>query len=129
MKTKYYTFRQNNSGGSFDIEHDRGISIAVIIEAETADQANNRAESIGLYFDGCSQDLDCECCGDRWYLAEEYDGHDEPEIYREKLIEISEHEMKNPTTKKWWRNDRAYVHMLDGTIKTMGQSDIMDDYS
>jgi hypothetical protein len=120
MKTKYYTFRQNNSGGSFDIEHDRGISIAVIIEAETADQANNRAESIGLYFDGCDKGMDCECCGDRWYRADEYDGKNEPEIYGTKLIEIPEYKIRNPdNTKRGWHVDRGYVHMLDGTIKAM----------
>jgi hypothetical protein len=63
----YFYYRQNNSGGSFDIDDD--VSIYVWVEAETAGEANDKAEQIGIYFDGVNSERDCECCGDRWYPA------------------------------------------------------------
>ena len=62
--TKFYHFRQNNSGGSFVF--DKNLAIDVIIEAETADEANDLAEGLGIYFNGCEGGWDCRCCGDRW---------------------------------------------------------------
>lgn len=63
----FFRFRQNNSGGSF-VQNDK-VDVTVFVEAEDADAANERAESIGLYFDGCRVGRDCSCCGDRWYRA------------------------------------------------------------
>ena len=83
--SKFYTFRQNNSGGSFDHEAAQGIGINVIIEAVDSDQANVRARSIGLYFNGCESGADCGCCGDRWYEASDYDSEDTPMIYGDKV--------------------------------------------
>lgn len=74
---KYYHFRQNNSGGSFDI--DDKVTVNVWIQAETANQANERAEDIGIYFDGVDDEVDCACCGDRWYPASERDSVPSPE--------------------------------------------------
>ncbi len=62
----FYHFSQNNSGGKFTFDAKRGITNHVVIEAKDADHANERAESIGLYFDGCATGPDCSCCGDRW---------------------------------------------------------------
>jgi len=77
---KFFTFRQNNSGGSFDISET--VAHNVIIEAHSAKEANAHAEDIGIYFDGCETGADCNCCGDRWYAAWE-DGTDTPLIYGE----------------------------------------------
>lgn len=107
MKTKFYTFTQNNSGGSFKIDKEQGINEIVIIEAKNAEEANKRAEDIGLYFDGCEKDLDCSCCGDRWYETDEYYGKDEPCYYTKPIKEC----------KKEIFADGCYVHYLDGTIK------------
>lgn len=63
----FVTYRQNNSGGGFDIDVDRGISVNVIVEAGTVSEANERAQSLGIYFNGCDDGMDCPCCGDRWY--------------------------------------------------------------
>jgi hypothetical protein len=68
----FYSFRQNNSGGRFVFDEKDGISVLVVVEADSAEQAENRAESIGIYFDGCDAGIDCPCCGDRWYRP--YDG-------------------------------------------------------
>ncbi len=76
---KFYTFYQNNSGGKFIVDKD--VTQIVIIEAESAEQANIKAESIGIYFDGVESEWDCECCGDRWYRVSEDDFADAPMIY------------------------------------------------
>jgi hypothetical protein len=75
----YYTFYQNNSGGIFDITSD--VAEYVIIEASNHEEANDIAESIGIYFNGCEDGIDCECCGNRWYPVFERDGTEEPDIY------------------------------------------------
>ena len=73
----FYTFRQNNSGGFFS-----GPQF-VIIEADSAEEANAIAEENDIYFHGVSRGLDCSCCGDRWYPVYEGDGDNEPLIYGE----------------------------------------------
>lgn len=65
--TKWWTFDQNNTGGSFDHDESAGIGYKVWIEAHSADEASARAQDIGIYFDGCRDGTDCPCCGDRWY--------------------------------------------------------------
>lgn len=72
----FYTYSQNNSGGRF-----RGPAMYVIVEADSPEQADDIATDNGLYFNGCSEDIDCPCCGDRWYTASEYDSLDTPEVY------------------------------------------------
>lgn len=72
----FYTFSQMNSGGSFI-----GDYRYIIIEADSADEANQIAEDHGVYFDGCYYGIDCRCCGDRWHRCWEYDGTENPEIY------------------------------------------------
>lgn len=74
----YWQFHQNNSGGSFIVDESAGISVDVIIEADSPREANERAERIGLYFDG---DGDCSCCGSRWLEVYDYDGTDTPTYY------------------------------------------------
>ena len=77
----FFTYRQNNSGGTFLEVEENGIGIFVIIEAKNAKKANKRAKSIGLYFNGVDQGLDCSCCGDRWLNASDDEGTEHPEIY------------------------------------------------
>lgn len=74
----FYDYRQNNSGGWFDIRPEDGISVHIIIEADSHWEANEKAENLGLYFNGES---DCRCCGYRWCEASVYDGDDVPSIY------------------------------------------------
>lgn len=62
----FYSYRQNNSGGYFEFNDEEGITIEVIVEANSVQQANALANSIGLYFDGVDSGIDCSCCGDRW---------------------------------------------------------------
>lgn len=76
---RFFSFDQNNSGGGFVVDND--VAHNVIIEAATADEANAKAEDIGIYFNGCDDGSDCPCCGDRWYPVDESDGEDAPNIY------------------------------------------------
>jgi hypothetical protein len=84
----FFEFHQNNSGGSFDYGGD--VSEHVIIEADSPEEANAIAENHGIYFDGVYKDMDCECCGNRWYPKWEGDeGTEEPTIYGEKLTKTA----------------------------------------
>ena len=111
MATKFYQFRQNNSGGTFDSSEADGIGWLVVIEATSAGHANDRAERIGLYFDGCNDGRDCSCCGDRWCSAYG-DGDDVPSVYRMPL-EGSEYE-----SALYWGLP-AFVHYLgaEGVVR------------
>jgi hypothetical protein len=74
----FYHYSQNNSGGRFHYNKSSGITHHVIIEADSAKEADERGEGIGLYFDGA---YDCPCCGNRWDTAWEGDGSKEPEVH------------------------------------------------
>lgn len=72
---KFFEFHQNNSGGFFS-----GPAL-IIVEAESAEEANDIAEQDGeVYFGGVSLGRDCECCGDRWHPCYG-EGSDQPESY------------------------------------------------
>lgn len=105
----FFTFSQNNSGGSFEHEPNR-YGFATVIEAETAAQANSKAAELGLYFDGIS---DCPCCGWRWYEADDHDGTSEPKIYGQPLAKAAESDSRFG----WWGLP-IYVHYLDGRVGT-----------
>jgi hypothetical protein len=82
-KTFFFTFSQNNSGGKFQRVAGK-INEYVIIEAHDTEEANKRAEEIGIYFDGVNMGWDCGCCGDRWTrIWEDGEGTAEPMIYDE----------------------------------------------
>lgn len=75
---KWFEFTQNNSGGSFDV--DDKVCHRLFIEAKSFNDAVEKAEELGCYWDGVDKGIDCPCCGDRWY---KYD--DEPinlELYK-----------------------------------------------
>lgn len=107
----FYTFRQNNSGGSFDIDGE--VSLYVIIEAKNADEADRLAqERASIYFNGCDEGLDCPCCGDRWSMQyDDNDGTESPEIYGKPAAEYTE--------ELWVRKGEVYcyVYYLDGTVE------------
>lgn len=87
-RNKFYTFYQNNSGGNFISNHT--LKEYVIIEAHSADEANEIAQDIGIYFNGVCEGRDCECCGDRWYSISSSDkGTFEPTIYNQSLNEYN----------------------------------------
>jgi hypothetical protein len=107
----FYTFSQNNSGGCFT-----GPATYLIVEANNAHTANERAESHGVYFDH-GYERDCDCCGTRW--NEVYgEGDEVPSIYGQ--------DVSGGTCRSEW--DRfsnegdipyALIHYADGTTKTV----------
>jgi hypothetical protein len=66
---KFFCFDQNNSGGSFVV--DEKLTHRVIVEADDEDEASDIGERLGVYFNGCEDGYDCDCCGDRWYTPSE----------------------------------------------------------
>jgi hypothetical protein len=55
-----FTFTQNSSGGYLIGPKQ------IVVEAPDSDTANEIAqEEHGVYFDGVSKLIDCECCGNR----------------------------------------------------------------
>lgn len=88
----FYTYKQNNSGGFFS-----GPEV-VIVEADSAAEADNIAQDNGVYFHGVSLGLDCSCCGNRWTSQVDWDeeGEAEPLIYGEKPEEYRNYRGENP---------------------------------
>lgn len=111
QETHWYHYRQNNSGGSFLVDRERGTSVNVYIEAESAYHADHRAETIGLYFGG---EGDCDCCGDRWYTASDYQIVTTPPEKGEPLVRDDNDE--NNWVTKWTDAGEAesYIHPLVG---------------
>lgn len=84
---KKFTYTQNNSGGDYIFPkwtgpaHMGGVFAAydwqdkqvdVWVMADSAAQADQRVQAWSdVYFDGCDDGLDCDCCGDRWYRADD----------------------------------------------------------
>lgn len=105
-------FSQNNSGGRFDVDDKGGIAEYVIVEAGSADEANDRAEGLGLYFNGTDDGgPDCPCCGDRWCRVSESDGASEPMIYGGVVVAC----VDRASAKDGYRNT-AYVHPKVGAF-------------
>lgn len=109
MNAKWFRFNQNNSGGSFVHDAAAGIGANVWIEAHTHDGAIARAQDIGLYFDGVRDGMDCECCGDRWYMPSSHDASDSPEWYGDTVRPVKDGE--KPTI--YWEIP-SYMHPLEG---------------
>ena len=79
----FYTFNQNNSGGVF--HRNDNVDELVVIEANSATQANDIAQEIGIYFDGAGDCL--ECCGHRWQSVSQLDGTTFPSLYGDPMNE------------------------------------------
>jgi len=123
---RWFEFRQNNSGGSFIYDHHVGIT--VYIQAFSPQEANTKAQQIGIYFDGVGEDgydddgepmgRDCPCCGDRWYsLWENEEGKtDFPQItlyVRGKNWVTRDYALfESPTNLEGY----DVLHYIDGTI-------------
>lgn len=112
----FYQFRQNNSGGDFVLDADQGISVNVVIEADSTADANMRAQRIGIYFDE-DYSTDCECCGTRWSeLCDDETGDEEPSVYGEVIGGGWK-----PSFIKWMGDKpEGYIHFKNGLIKPFG---------
>lgn len=108
--TKFYTFRQNNSGGSFHFVENK-LTHFVIIEAQSARVARAIAEDLGIYFNGCNDGRDCRCCGDRWYLPYGNSIDDQPTIYGKSPQDYEPYDWEDFRGKP-----QVYIHYLDGRV-------------
>ena len=108
----FYTYNQNNSSGFFVL--DDTVTHHVIVEADSHEDANSRAEGVGLYFDGCRKGFDCSCCGDRWSRQWPDEGDPEPMIYDTPVASFTE-----MFAQKGQRY--AYVYYKDGSKVAFGQ--------
>lgn len=102
----FYMWNQNNSGGGFDV--DENVSHRVVIEADTYEQAEAKAFDFGIYYDGVLKEIDCDCCGDRWYEGEELNGNQE---------EVEEY-LKKLAAEYGWVDPDIIVHYANGDKKT-----------
>ncbi len=111
----FFTYDQNNSGGGFDFDEHGGITHFVIIEADNVKEATEKAESIGIYFNGCDSGIDCDCCGDRWYEPWKKDGTEHPEVYGQPASEYTSR------YGGWMKEGHEIaVHYKDGSIHWFG---------
>jgi hypothetical protein len=116
----FYEFNQNNSGGGFESDFKRGISNLVIIEADSPEEANDKAQRIGLYFDGCDSGTDCDCCGDRWYRTDTREGKESPEVYGKSVAPGDPFSKDNNhpwSTKRIKDGPEGFIHYKDGSFK------------
>lgn len=67
--TNLYVYDQNNSFGVFDVSDK--LAPYVVVEAFTVDEAIEIGLNLGIYFNGVDEGIDCDCCGDRWYMPRE----------------------------------------------------------
>lgn len=110
----FYTYNQNNSGGRFDVDVEKGISHYVIVEARNAEDADFKAERIGLYFNGCDDGRDCSCCGDRWSQQWSEKGDEVPSVYGSPIkngLAVSEYMLK------WIDGPEGYIHYSNGKVE------------
>lgn len=109
---RWYEYTQNNSGGGFDHDAEAGIGYAVWVQARNSTEADQRAQAIGLYFDGVAKDMDCSCCGDRWSAKGDYGWDDgqlsEPFVYAGRWGGADENGLR-------WGLP-TYAHRYDGTF-------------
>lgn len=95
-KTKFYTFRQNNSGGYCIL--DENVQHYVIIEGYDLWQIEAKAHKV---FENYREY--CPCCGERWDdWIREYNMTDEPMIYGKSVYEYMNNGCK------------AIIYYLDG---------------
>jgi hypothetical protein len=95
--TRFYSFQQNNSGGYYAV--DDTVAEVVIFEADSAEDANNRAEEKGVFDYGF-----CECCGERF-------GRQWSDEKGYKSVKAAVKEAS------WMRQDRQVrVHYKDGRV-------------
>jgi len=100
----FYNFDQNNSGGSF-ITDDK-VCHQLYIEANSEEEAVNKAEQIGCYWNGVEDGIDCPCCGDRWST---YTDAIDLDKYREKGYQVEVYSHYQNAEKRW--ND-LYGHLM-----------------
>ena len=99
VKTKFYTFSQNNSGGYFVQDEHAGVCEEVVVEAQSPEDAWSILHHIGENVSGFWEF--CQCCGERWSEPWGDDGTESLVI----------------DTKKTYFREKAFIHYYDGRIE------------
>ena len=105
----WYEFVQNNSGGHFVVTST--ICNRLFIEASDFDEAVEKAESLGCYWNGVLKGLDCPCCGDRW------------DRYNYRPIDLSKYNGDIKNYAQWladeygWTSPDGRIFYADGSIE------------
>ena len=116
IKTKFFHFRQNNSGGSFIINDE--VDVLVVIEAVDYLHANGIAQIKGIYFHGVGSGRDCSCCGSRWY--EQYDDSDGYEKeFGDQNLKQKEKAIKNGTDE--YAHHFVLYYLNDKVVRSRGR--------
>lgn len=100
--SKFYTFRQNNSGGYF--HENEEVAKYLIIQATSVDEANRKMKYITRSWNDY-----CECCGTRWDDEIEGDGTDKPTIYGESVYGKLDN----------WSQGSTIIYFEDGRIERL----------
>jgi hypothetical protein len=103
----FFMWSQNNSGGHFVVNEN--LTWRVVIEADTYEQAEQKAFDLGVYYNGCDDDRDCSCCGDRWYRGKEWDAKDQ----------TLEEYLQDYADEYGWESPSVIIHYADGTKGTI----------
>lgn len=106
----FFMWSQNNSGGHFAVNDD--LTWRVVIQADTYGEAEYKALTLGIYYNGVEDDRDCDCCGDRWYEGSEL-GDDQ---LKDKTLE--EH-LQEYADEYGWESPSVIIHYADGTKGTI----------
>lgn len=107
---KWYTGRQNNSGGFF--VEDEKVGVFVSVQAGTPETATAKFSEVTAE----SGEDWCECCGERWYESfSAEDGYDSPHYYAEPLVKA----------KGYFSGNSHVLHYADGRVeqKVTGSED------
>ncbi len=108
LKTKFYEFSQNNSGGFFDV--DGNVCNRVIIEAMSETHAKYLFTPMIK-----NQSYSCNCCGDRWDI--DYLKEINSKILKEYEVNTLEEYCQKIADRCGWTEPDAIIHYLDGTKK------------
>ena len=98
--TKFFTFRQNNSGGVFVVNDT--VAHSVVVEATSPEDANARAGAMGMF----SMSF-CECCGPRFSRA----------FKNEEGVDTFEEAVADSRHSSFRKEDTVVVHFVDRTTK------------
>ena len=83
----FFYYRQNNPGGKTYNNHIVGSWVIVEhIDAEWANDFVQECTGGAVYFNGCSNNIDCKCCGDRWWRVNKAGFYGEDEDGKEPLL-------------------------------------------
>lgn len=94
---KYYVYDQLNSGGIFYDTTEcfrKGLHILPCNTVYFYDKCKSKYHNIAVidkliiptmvYFDGVEEEIDCECCGDRWIRFSEWDEKEKVFIFNKR---------------------------------------------